>query len=156
RGDVAIPQLGGLEELTHGALERRLETRALVTAEQALVRQEQAQKADRYPRLSAFAQANYDRPNQRIVPSLDEFRFTWAAGVQLTWSPNDLLVANTRVDDTEAKLRAIGADRARLSNGVHNEIAATVQQVDIARQALINTQQALVAAEEGYRVRKEL
>jgi outer membrane protein TolC len=155
RADVPIPELGAPEALTHDALARRLETRALQAAENALVRQKKAQEADRYPRLSAFAQANYDQPNQRAFGKTD-LEFTWALGAQITWSPNDLLVANTRVDDSDARIRAIAADRARLSDGVRAEITADVEQVDIARQALINTQQALTAAEESYRVRKEL
>jgi outer membrane protein TolC len=155
RGDVPIPELGKADDLARAALGRRLETRALAAAEDALVRTEQAQKADRYPRLSAFAQANYDRPNQRVFGSSD-LELTWAVGAQITWSPNDLLSSGAKIDDTEARLRAIEADRQRLSDGVRAEVMAYVQQVDIARQALINTQQALVAAEESYRVRREL
>lgn len=155
RADVPIPELGKPDELARQALGRRLETRALQVLEDALVRTQQAQKADRYPRLSAFAQANYDKPNQRAFGSTD-LEFTWAVGAQITWSPNDVLLANTRVDDTSAKLRQIAADRARLSDVVRAEITADAMQVDVARQALINTQQALTAAEESYRVRREL
>jgi outer membrane protein TolC len=155
RADVPLPALGAPADLPRQALARRLETRTLTLAEQALIRQRQAQKADLYPHLSAFAQANYDDPNQRAIGSSD-LQFTWAVGAQLTWSPNDTLTTNAKVDDSDAKIRAIAADRQRLSNGVQTEITADLAQLDIARAAIINTQQALTAAEEGYRVRKEL
>ncbi len=155
RSDIPIPALGKSDELSRAALGRRLEARALGAAQDALVRQEQAQKADRYPKLSAFGQANYDKPNQRAIGSPDA-QFSWAVGAQITWSPNDAILSGARVDDSAAKLRAIDTDRQRLANGISNEVTADLLQVDIAKQALINTQQALTAAEEGYRVRKEL
>jgi outer membrane protein TolC len=155
RAEITIPEPGKVDDLAREALGRRLESRTLTLAEQALIRQRQAQKTDRYPHLSAFAQANYDNPNQRAFGSSD-WQFTWAVGAQVTWSPNDTLLTGARIDDTDAKIRAIDADRKRLSNGVHTEIVADLQQFDIARAAIVNTRQALVAAEEGYRVRKEL
>jgi outer membrane protein TolC len=155
RADVPIPMLGHAEDLAREALGKRLEMRTLAAAENGLVRVAQSQKADRYPRLSAFAQANYDKPNQRALGSTD-LQFTWAIGAQITWSPNDFLVADTRVDDTDAKIRAISADRESVSDAVRAEVTSYVEQVDISRQALVNTQQALTAAEEGYRVRREL
>ncbi|HTJ46230.1 MAG TPA: TolC family protein [Kofleriaceae bacterium] len=155
RGDVPIPALGKPDDLAREALGRRLETKIIAANEDLLTRTAQSQKADRYPRLSAFAQANYDKPNQRAFGSSD-LELTWAVGAQITWSPNDMLLADTKIDDTEAKIRALGADRQRLADGIRAEVTSYVQQVDIARQALINTQQALAAAEESYRVRREL
>ena len=155
RADVASPDLATLDAMVRDALSRRLEARSLAAAEQALVHTQQAQRADRLPRLSAFAQANYDKPNQRAFGSAD-LEFTWALGAQITWSPNDLLVADARVDDTEARIMAIGADRERLADGIRSEIDAAVQSLDIARAAIVNTREGLAAAQESYRVRKEL
>jgi outer membrane protein TolC len=155
RADIATPELASLDELVRDALQHRLETRTLAAAEDALVHTQKAQRADRLPRLSAFAQANYDKPNQRAFGSPD-LELTWALGAQITWSPNDLLVANARIDDTEARIMAIGADRERLADNVRAEIDADVQRLVIAKAALVNTREGLTAAEESYRVRKEL
>jgi outer membrane protein TolC len=155
RTDVAVPTLGSDAQLVRDALARRLETRSLTAAEDALKQLRQSQKAERYPRLSAFAQANYDDPNQRAIGSTGA-QFSWALGAQITWSPNDLLGAGPKIDDTTAKLGAIEADRQNLQDGVRAELTADVQQVEIAREAIVNTGKALAAAEEGYRVRKEL
>jgi outer membrane protein TolC len=156
RADVAAPGAAQLDELLGTAVHQRLEFRAIDTGLAARDRQRAAERANRLPRLSAFATADYADPNQRVFPQEDKFKFTWQIGAQLTWALNDALVSQA----TERRLRAeaseLRADRDNLERGTRIEILAAQQAVAIAQHALATSQKGLTAAEEGYRVRREL
>ncbi|MCE9573303.1 MAG: TolC family protein [Deltaproteobacteria bacterium] len=156
RSSVEHPSIAATDALVQEALGHRLEARSIAAAQEALQLSEKAAKADRLPRASLFASANYDNPNSRIFPSEDKFNLTWAVGAQVTWSPNTYLGVQPTLDGTEAKIRGLDADRDRLADGVRAEIEATRRQVEIAASAIEQGALTLAAAEEGYRVRKEL
>lgn len=156
RADVSAPPAESVDELLQHAMAHRLEFRALDLAISAREKQREAELANKLPRLSAFATADYANPNQRVFPLEDKFKFTWQAGVQLSWTLNDALLART----TERRLRAeaseLRADRENLARGTRIEVLAAQQGVQLAMVSLQTTQKGLAAAEESYRVRREL
>jgi outer membrane protein len=156
RKDVGAPQGGKLDDLLQHATSRRLEIKGIDVGIAAKESQLASEKANQYPRLSAFASADYDRPNQRVFPQKDEFRFTWAAGVQLTWTINDLLISRASEDRIHAEASELRADRENIVRGTRIELLAAQQAVQIAVHSLQTSQKGLTAAEEGYRVRREL
>ncbi|MBV8763110.1 MAG: TolC family protein [Deltaproteobacteria bacterium] len=156
RTDLATPQQGNLDDLLKQATSKRLEIKGLDLGIEAKEAQQKTEEANLYPRLSAFASADYDRPNQRVFPQKDEFRFTWAAGVQLTWQINDYLISRATQKRIHAERGELIADRENLVRGTRIEILAAGQAVQIALHSLQTTQKGLTAAEEGYRVRREL
>jgi outer membrane protein TolC len=156
RADLEVPAIDAAPALADAAMGRRLEAKALDIAIDAIGYQKKTNLADRLPRLDAFASANYDNPNQRAFLGADEFTGTWAAGVKLSWTLNDFLGAGPTGDAQDAQVQQLLADRERLTYGVRTEVLATRQAVDLAQQSLTTTAQGLSAAEESYRVRKEL
>jgi outer membrane protein TolC len=156
RGDLAVPDLGTAAALSDAAMQRRLDAKALDVAVEAIGYQKKATLADQLPSLSAFGQYNYDNPNQRKISGEEEFTGTWAVGAQLSWSLNDFLGAAPKKDQYDAQARQLLADREALAQGVRVAVLSARQQVDVAKLSLQTTQQELVAAEEAYRVRKEL
>jgi outer membrane protein len=156
RGDVAAPSSGRLDELVKEAKSRRLEFRVLDTGIEAKEKQRAAEKAGQLPRLSAFAVADYANPNQRAFPLEEKFKFTWAAGLQVTWTLNDTLLERTTDRRLAAETNELRADRENLARGTRIELLAAEQAVQIAVHALTTSQKGLLAADEGYRVRKEL
>jgi outer membrane protein TolC len=156
RAELEVPAIEAAPALADAAMGRRLEAKALDVAIDALGYQKKTNLADRLPRLDAFASANYDNPNQRIFLGSDEFNGTWAVGAQLSWKLNDFLAAGPTEDAQDAQVQQLLADRERLTYGVRTEVLATRQSVDLAQQSLATTAQGLSAAEESYRVRKEL
>ncbi len=149
-------ELVGAAELTRAALARRPELETLMAARAAVAQQRKAAGVERLPRLSLFAQAVYDNPNQRIIPAQDAFSFTWAAGAQLSWSLNDYLDHGPDDARWDAQLRALDADRAGLELGVRIQVTAARQAVVLADRAYAATRRGLAAAEESHRVRQEL
>lgn len=156
RGDIEAPPAGKLDDLLKQATEQRLEFRVLDLGITAKELQRQSEAASMYPRLSAFAVADYANPNQRVFPQLDKFELTWQAGLQLTWTLNDALVANTTRRRLHAETSQLRADRENLLRGTRIQVLAAQQAVQVAQQALETTAKGLAAAEEGYRVRREL
>lgn len=156
RGDLGAPGSAALDELVKHASARRLDLKAIdigLTAKQA---QYDASEADLYPKLSAFATVEDARPNQRVFPQVDEFRFTWLAGVQLTWTLGDAIAAKVTRARVQAETAELRADRENIVRGQRIEILAAQQAVSLAVHSLATSQKGLAAAEEGYRVRREL
>ena len=156
RKDMTAPTAAGLDDAVKTAQSQRLDMRVLVDGIAAKERQAQAENASYFPKLSAFGVADYARPNTRIFPQVDEFRGTWSAGLQITWTLNDALVASTTQHRVEAETNELRADQENLLRGTRIEILSSQQAVSIAVHALSTSQKGLTSSEEGYRVRKEL
>jgi len=156
RADVAGASSAQLDELLGTAKRQRLEFRTIDTGIAAKEKQREAEKANQLPRLSAVAVADYADPNQRIFPAEDKFKLTWSVGAQLTWTLNDALISRTTDRRITAEANELRADRENLERGTRIELLAAQQAVAIAQHSLTTSQKGLTAAEEGYRVRKEL
>lgn len=156
RGDIAATGATSLDDLVAHASGRRLDLRTLDTGLVAKEKQYAAEEANLYPKLSAFGTVEDARPNQRIFPQADEFRLTWLVGVQVTWTLQDTLNTRLTRDRIHAEAAELRADRDNLTRGTRIEILAAQQAVSLAVHALATSQKGLAAAEEGYRVRREL
>ena len=156
RGDVSSPEVAQLDELVKQALAKRLEFKSINLGIAAKEAQKASEKANMYPHLSAFANTDYDRPNQRVFPQKDEFKLTWAAGLQLTWTLNDLLQSKATQHRLTAEGNELRADRDNLVRATRIALLNAQQSVQVAILNLQTSQKALISAEEGYRVRKEL
>lgn len=156
RLDITAAAAGNLEQQVSQATARRLEFKILDKGIAAKEKQRDSEKASRYPRLSAFATADYANPNQRVFPQTNEWNLTWQAGLQLSWTLNDTLVADTTLDRLRAETDQLRADRENLLRGTRIEILAAQQAVLLAQQSLATSQKQLAASQESYRVRREL
>jgi outer membrane protein TolC len=156
RGEVSAPKAQTLDDLVRRAVAQRLEFRALDLGIRAKEKQRQAELANLLPRLSAFATADYANPNQRVFPLKEQFDFTWQAGVQLSWTLNDALISRTTDRRLRAEANQLRADRESLLRGTRIELLAAQQGVATAQLSVATTAKGLAAAEESYRVRREL
>jgi outer membrane protein TolC len=143
-------------EQVAGALQKRLEPRALSETAAATRAQASAARAAGMPRLDAVGSATYANPNGRIFPQKDEFRGTWDATVQLSWAPTDLFGTEAAHDTAAARARQIEAERAAVADGITLEVAQSREELAQAETALHTSERGLAAAEESYRVRRAL
>ncbi len=156
RGERAAPPGQALDQLLDAAKLRRLEFRALDLGITAKEKQRESERANQYPKLSAFAIADYARPNQRAFLEPDEFKLTWSLGLQLSWTLNDTLISRATQRRFEAEARELRADRENLERGTRLAVMAAQQAVSLAQRSLATSQKGLAAAAESYRVRQEL
>jgi outer membrane protein len=159
RAELPPGALGGGEAfpaLADRAAHRRRELAALDAGIHAKDAQRAAEVANLLPRLTAFALVDYGDPSARVFPQQDAFRLTWAAGAQLSWVINDGLVAGRARDRLAAEADALRADRANVDHQIRVEVLAAAQTLTLARRAIEISQQGEKAAEESYRVRRDL
>jgi outer membrane protein TolC len=156
RVDVTAPGASGLDELVTSAQKQRLDFRSYDVGIEAREKQRSAEKSAYYPSLSAFGTADYARPNQRVFPQVDEFRFTWQAGVQLTWNINEPLITRAQDKRLRAEIQEMRVNRENLVRGTRIAVMSAQQAVSIAQHALATSKKGLDAANESYRVRQAL
>jgi outer membrane protein TolC len=138
------------------AIQRRPEMRAFSRTEASLANQRKTTDAAGIPRLDGFGNAYLANPNSRYLPLQEEWRATWDLGVQLTWSPNDFGTSGAAGRGIDARRRKIEAERSALADSVRDEIVASVLAWRESRAAAGTAQRGLDAAEESYRVRRDL
>ena len=152
----ALPPLPPTDQLIAEARGRRLEAKALIEAAHSVERPLAGSKVGALPRFDLFGQGTYDNPNQRVFPSKDEFKFTWAAGARVTWSMNSYLSVDPQIGQAKAQIRAIAADQRALGLGIRAEVTTARSALELADRSLAATVLGLASAEESYRVRQEL
>lgn len=135
---------------------KRLELKALTANEQALLDGAELVQIGNYPRLDAQANAQYSNPNQRYFPQTDEFKATWDVGVVLSWTPTGMFSNNAKAESLRAHAAELSAQRSQLMDGLKLEVTRSRRAVIDAEFAVSVSEQTLAAAEEGYRVRREL
>ncbi len=150
------PASGNLRAMTEEARSARFEVKSIDA--NAAVAREQAKvaRAGALPVVSAFGDAFYANPNPRRFPQTDEWFPTWDVGAQLTWSPNDLLVAGYAGTDAESRATALEAQRESVRDGIEIEVMQAFQAVHESDVALESTKRELASATEAYRVAREL
>ncbi len=145
-----------LSQLFREAQQKRLELRALDRAERALTEQRRANRASYYPRLDAFGNAYYANPHPRYFPQRDQWNGTWDLGVQLSWTPNDVGYASATSAGLEARRARVVAQKAAFRDALMNEVTQAYHALREAEAGLETSKRGQAAAEEAYRVRKEL
>jgi outer membrane protein TolC len=150
------PVQGNVRQMTLEAFSARPEIRSADANAAAAHEQSQAFKAGRWPVLSAFADGILGNPNPRYIPPTNDWNATWDVGAQVTWSPNDIVTANANVNDYEARVATIEANRQVTRDNVEVEVTQMLQQVREADFSIESSTRELASAEEAYRVQREL
>ena len=150
------PTTAQLTALQDEALARRLEIRALDETEYSLKKLVSVTRAGYFPRVDGFAEGQYQNPNQRVFPQNDEFRFTWNAGVRLSWTINDTLTTFPAVTEAQSRVEQIAAQKEQLLQGLKLEVASAYTELKRAEANIDAADRGLAAAEEGLRVQNEL
>ncbi len=156
RGQVSAPGQTKLDELVTHAVEHRLDLKTLKLGIEAKDKQTEAETANQYPKLSAFGTIEDANPNPRIFPQSDTFTFTWVLGAQISWALGDTLNSMTNKKRLHAEANELRADQENLLRGTRIELLTAQQAVALAVHSLSTTQKGLEAADESYRVRREL
>jgi outer membrane protein TolC len=145
-----------LQDLYAEALTQRLEMRAVGESLAGLDETRRVAGAAYWPRLDGVANLYYQNPNQRFFPPEEKWHSTWDLGVQLTWTVNDTLVARSQVREIEARAAEVQAQRAALADGIRLEVTQALTSRRESEVVLATTTRQLAAAQESYRVRRDL
>jgi len=153
---LSPPPVDRPDALYGEALQKRPEMRAIERSDSSLRQQRTAAQSTGLPRLDAFGNGYVANPSPRVFPQREEWKATWDVGVQLSWSPNDLGGEDATTRSIDAGRRKLDAQRAAVKDAVRDEIRAAVVATREAAVAAETANRGLTAAEESYRVRREL
>lgn len=153
---LPAPVQGNLAALEREALSSRPELRSIDASVEALRQQAKISKALYYPQVAGVGNVTYANPNQRRVPQAQEWFPTWDVSAQLTWSPNDALVAGPSAAEPEARVAQAEAQKKALLDGITMEVSQAWQALRESEAALASGKRQVTSAEEAYRVAREL
>ena len=145
-----------LQGLFAEAMRQRLEPKVIDETVRSLRETRKVVTASTYPRLDAFGNLYHSNPNTRVFPQEEKWATTWDVGVQMTWKINDTFTTGAQVDELDASILQIEAQRAQLEDGIRLQVTNAYNILRNADFALETTQRQLKASEESYRVRREL
>ncbi len=151
-----MSQVQDTSALVSEAQGKRAEFKALKQQEQALEGLASLARSENYPRLDVNANYIYGNPNQRYFPQREEWNPSWDVSAVLSWTPTDTARANAVTAQQEAKIAELRAQRRQLVENLRLEVTQGVQGVEEADATLGSAREALAAAEESYRGRREL
>jgi outer membrane protein TolC len=152
----APPFQGTLVALVDEGLANRYEVKSIRANAASARKTAEANKAGRYPVVSAFGDVIEANPNPRYVPAADQWNATWDLGVQAIWAPNDILTANGTAADFVARAAALDAQVEVTRENITVEVTQDFQAMKQAEFAIESTRRQLASATEAYRVAHEL
>lgn len=151
--DASVPSF---ENLYAEALENRMDLAAVEASRRASEEATSAEAATYWPRLDAVGNITYANPNQRIIPSREEFDLTWDVGLRLSWTVNETFSTIGSATQSRARTAQIAAQRDSLADAVRMEVASARAELAKAVPSIEAADRGVLAAEEGLRVTKKL
>jgi len=154
-----VPELSRLPTVAAAyreAVATRAELKSLGALSEALRSQASTELARGYPRLDASAGGTIAQPLRTRFPPHEEFHGNWDAGVTLSWTPTDIGGAASASGLSRAKALELEAQAKSLRDGLRIEVEQALRAAEEARFAIGVTEHGLKAADESYRVRREL
>lgn len=152
--ELGVAQID-LKSLKATAMSKRAELKAIDAQIESGDKSEDVANAGIFPRLDAMGNVYYARPAQRIFPQVDEFRWNWDITLQLTWSPNDALVASDTKSQVQAQTEVLKATREQIVDAINMDVISAYTTVRTAEGSVVAAGAELRAAQEAYRVRVE-
>jgi outer membrane protein TolC len=141
-----------IDTLTAAALTERSDLLALASRVKASRAGVRAAQAGWWPQVLLGASYYYSRPNQRYMPTRDEFKGTWDIGVMLTMDIWNWGQTARQADQAEATLRQNELMYDQLREGVALDVHRSALQVQRARERMEVADLGLRQAEENLRV----
>lgn len=147
---------GNLAQLTAEASTTRMELKSIDANFEAAKKTSSATFNAMFPQFSAVANVLGANPNPRRFPARDEFFPTWDLSLQVTWSPNDILIYKAQSASIDGQAAQLEAQKGAVRDGIALEVTQAYQQMKEAEFAIETSKRELTSAQEAYRVAHEL
>jgi outer membrane protein TolC len=145
-------QLDDLTKLIDQAVERRPEVKAASSRIKAGEAGVTLAKASWYPQISVGANYYYSRPNQRIMPTKDQFDGTWDAAVSVSMNIWDWMTTKHQTDQAESQLAQAVDGLGMIKDGVTLEVTQNYLNVSQAKKKIDIASLSVQQAEENMKV----
>lgn len=152
-----LPKLpADLPSLVKQGVAQRPDAQALRMLIQSRRSDRSAKSKERLPVVALFGTVNYDNPNQRLVPPEERFYATWVVGAEVTWSPTELAVQNTQLDEADLEVLRARTDLEALEDQISIDVTTAYENAHSAAGAVEATHAAVLAAQDALDVRMAL
>lgn len=146
---AAIEPLSAYED---AALSKRPDLRGFKWRTEAAGYRIKAAKADYYPTLSLVGHYNYDRPNQRVIPSAGRFDYSAYAGASLSWRISSLYTNRSVVSESRLGLAQLTSTLQQTRENIRSEVNRNYLEYKKTLDKMSLTQTEVDQATENFRV----
>jgi outer membrane protein TolC len=144
-----------LEELFKEAKENRNELKAMQYRLEASEKGITAANSGWFPSIYLSSNYYYNKPNQRIMPTLDKFKDTWDVGISLNWDIWNWGYTNSQAVQAEQTKIQTETSLAQLNETIEIEVYQNYLTCQRAKEKIIVSKTSLEQAKENYRTMKE-
>lgn len=109
-------------------------------------------KSSWYPQVSLFGNYYYSKPNQRIMPTTNEFRDTWDAGINVSLNVWDWLTTSHQTEQAETQLSQAVDAVGIIKDGITLEVTQNYLNFNQAKKKIEISELAVKQAEENIRM----
>ena len=152
---VTDVKISNIDELVDKAYQNRPEIKAadlrIKTGESAV----SLAKSGWYPQVSVSGNYNYNRPNQRIQPTKDQFDGTWDVTLGLSFDIWNWNVTGHQTEQAEAQLSQTIDALGSIKDGVTLEVTQNFLNLQQAKEKISISELAVKQAEENSRIISE-
>jgi len=149
--NMSSAQFGELSVLVSDAISRRAEVLAADSRVKAGEAGVTLAKSSWYPQLSVAGNYYYSRPNQRIMPTRDQFDATWDVGVNLSLNVWDWLTTKHQTDQAEAQLSQAIDAKGMIKDGITLEVTQNYLSFSQAKRKIEIAELSVKQADENMR-----
>jgi outer membrane protein len=104
------------------------------------------------PQITIGANMYDARPNPRVIPPKDEFKFTWDAGISLSWDLMNLYTNRHFVSETKAQLIQMDETKNSLSDAIRMEVNQHYLLFNESKEKVAVMEKAVEQSQENYRL----
>ncbi len=144
--------LNGLDNLVDEARNNRPALKAMEYKVKASEKGITTAKSDWYPQIYLAGGYNYAKPNQRLLPTKNEFYGTWDVSVGLSYNLWNWGATIDKTDQAEAQFEQAKDGLKTLKDAVTLEVTSDYYNMIKAKEKVLVTQQSVNQAKENYRV----
>lgn len=148
-------QIDELSKLVSEAIVRRPEIKAAESRVRASEAGVTLAQSSWYPQIALYGNYYYSKPNQRILPSRNQFDATWDAGVILNMNIWDWLTTKHQTDQAESQLEQAKDGFGLIKDGIALEVTQNYLNVNQAKRKIDIAKLNVEQAEENLRVTSE-
>lgn len=141
-----------LDEINNLALNTRPELKAMAVRINSRETAVDLTRSAWYPDVYLVGNYTYSRPNQRIVPTKDEFNGTWDLTLSLSYTLWNWNATSYRTQQAESELSQTNYQYQMMKDGVLIEVKQAYLNLDANRNRIKLAANTVKQAEESYRV----
>ncbi|WP_255373472.1 TolC family protein [Chitinophaga sp. CF118] len=141
-----------LQNYISSALTKRAELKSYKYRSEAAAYRIKAVRADYFPTINLIGNYNYDKPNQRVIPSVDKFNYSAYAGVNLAWRLSSFYTNRTRVSESKLVFTQLNNNLQQTTENIQIEVNTKYLEYKKTLEKITLAQTELEQATENFRV----